>query len=136
MGKIIHETLSRQVIGVAMDVLNELKPGLDEKLYERALVIGLRKAGYTVDVQKIFPVFYREELIGELVPDLVVDNAIILDPKVVSSFSDTHVSQMIGYMAISGLDLAILLNFKNAKLEWKRVVRQEGRADAAPDLHA
>ena len=136
MGKIIHETLSRQVIGVAMDVLNELKPGLDEKLYERPLVIGLRKAGYMVDVQKIFPVFYREELIGELVPDLVVDNAIILDPKVVSSFSDTHVSQMIGYMAISGLDLAILLNFKNAKLEWKRVVRQEDRGAAAPDLHA
>ena len=57
MGKILHEAVSRGVIGVAMDVLNELKPGLDEKLYERALIIGLRRNGYSVDSQKIYPVF-------------------------------------------------------------------------------
>lgn len=46
MGKIIHEQLSRAIIGMAMEVLNQLKPGLDEKLYERALVIELRRAGH------------------------------------------------------------------------------------------
>ena len=43
MGKLIHEELSREIIGAAMDVLNEMKPGLDEKLYERAMVIELRR---------------------------------------------------------------------------------------------
>jgi GxxExxY protein len=136
MERIIHEALSRKIIGAAMDVLNELKPGLDEKLYERALTIELVSAGHTVDVQKIFPVFYRGEVIGELIPDMVVDNAIVLDPKVVSTFSDVHVSQMIGYLAITGLELAILLNFKNARLEWKRVVRQSNGGEDFPDLHS
>ena len=45
------------------------------------------------------------------------------DPKVVSAFTDTHVAQMLGYLAITGLQLALLLNFKEAKLQWKRVVR-------------
>ncbi len=43
MSKMIHEDLSRIVIGVAMEVLNELKPGLDEKLYERAMIIEVRR---------------------------------------------------------------------------------------------
>ena len=41
----------------------------------------------------------------------------------VTAFSETHIAQMIGYLAITGLHLALLLNFKQAKLEWKRVVR-------------
>ena len=132
----IHEELSGKVIGAAMDVLNELKPGLDEKLYERAMVIELRRKGHTVEAQRLFPVFYRAELIGDLVPDLVIDNAIVVDVKVVSAFTETHVAQMIGYLAISGLELALLLNFKNARLDWKRVVRQQKRESIDPDLLA
>jgi GxxExxY protein len=47
----------------------------------------------------------------------------VVDPKVVTTFHETHLAQMLGYLNISGLRLALLLNFKNAKLEWKRVVR-------------
>lgn len=120
----IHEELSGKIIGAAMAVLNELGPGLDEKLYERALVIGLRKRQQRVDQQKSFPVYYAGELIGSLVPDLIVDDLVIADPKVVEGFHDTHIRQMIGYLAITKLKLALLLNFKRAKLEWKRVVRE------------
>jgi GxxExxY protein len=80
MGKIIHEQLSGAIIGIAMEVLNELNPGLDEILYERAMVIELRRQGYTVAVQNSFPGFYRAELIGTLIPDLIVDNSVIVDP--------------------------------------------------------
>ena len=55
MGKIIHEQLSGAIIGIAMEVLNELKPGLDEVLYERAMVIELRRRGHEVAVQNHFP---------------------------------------------------------------------------------
>jgi GxxExxY protein len=120
----IHEELSGKIIGAAMAVLNELGPGLDEKLYERALVIELRKGGHKVDRQKSFPVHYAGELIGTLVPDTIVDDLVIADPKVVEAFTETHVRQMIGYLAITRPQLALLLNFKHAKLQWKRIVRE------------
>ena len=78
----IHEELSGEIIGAAMAVLNELKPGLDEKLYERAMIIELKHRGHIVSVQNSFPVSYRGELIGNLVPDLIVDNAVIVDSQV------------------------------------------------------
>jgi GxxExxY protein len=136
MRKIIHEELSGVIIGVAMEVLNELKPGLDEKLYERAITIELKRRGHQISVQSSFPVFYCGELIGNLFPDLIVDDAMIVDPKVVTCFTEAHIAQMIGYLSITGLHLALLLNFKNSRLEWKRVLRPlEAGEQEAPDLH-
>ena len=135
MGKILHEELSGAIIGIAMEVLNELKPGLDEALYERAMAIELGRRGHLVEAQRSFPVFYRDELIGTLIPDLIVDSSVIVDPKVVSAFNEAHVAQMIGYLNITGLELALLLNFKNARLDWKRVVRRQPQSDDdIPDL--
>ena len=120
-----------------MEVLNALRPGLDEKLYERALTLERKRRGHVVSVQRSFPVWYRGELIGNLVPDLIIDNTIIVDPKVAVCFTETHVAQMIGYLNITGLDLALLINFKNARLEWRRVLRpQENEEDTQSDLHA
>ena len=133
----IHEELSGKIIGAAMAILNELKPGLDERLYERALIIELKHRGHVVSVQRSFPVFYRGELIGNLIPDLIVNEAVIVDAKVVACFTETHVAQMIGYLSITGLDLALLINFKNARLEWKRVLRrQQADEGVPPDLHS
>jgi GxxExxY protein len=120
--ELIHQELSKSIIGAAMSVLNQLKPGLDEKLYERAMVIELQKRGHRVEQQRDFPVYYEEQHIGTLIPDLIVDDLVVADPKVVSAFNETHTAQMLGYLNITGLKLALLLNFKNSKLEWKRVV--------------
>jgi len=115
------EELTKSIIGAAMNVLNQLRPGLDEKLYERALVIELAKQGLACDQQKQHPVFYDGQLIGNLIPDLIVNKTVIVDPKVVNTFNDTHISQMLGYLKITGLKTALLLNFKYAKLLIKRV---------------
>jgi GxxExxY protein len=120
---LVHEELSQSIIGAAMTVLNTLKPGLDEKLYERALAIELRKRGHRVEQQRQFAVHYDGELIGTLIPDLIVDDLVIADPKVVTAFNEEHQAQMIGYLSITDLRLALLLNFKNARLTWKRIVR-------------
>lgn len=104
-------------MGAAMEVLNELKPGLDEKLYENALVIELQKRGHKVCQQENFSVHYKGHFIGRLVPDLIVDDLVIVDPKVVSRFNETHIAQMVGYLAKTGLKLAILVNFKYSKLQ-------------------
>lgn len=106
-----------------MAVLNELRPGLDERLYENALLIELASRGHTVVQQREYPVHYCGQYIGKLVPDLIVDDMVIADPKVVTAFNDTHIAQMLGYLNITGLEVALLLNFKESKLGWKRVIR-------------
>ena len=123
MAELLHKELSESIIGAAMTVLNVLKPGLDEKLYERAMVIELRKRGHKVDQQTEFPVYYDGVQIGKLIPDLIVDDRVIADPKVVTQFAESELAQMLGYLSITGLSLALLLNFKYAKLDWKRVIR-------------
>ena len=124
MPELIHRELSKSIIGAAMTVLNELRPGLDEKIYERALVIELLARGHRVETQRQFEVYYKERLVGTLIPDLIVDDVVIVDPKVVTSFCDSHLAQMLGYLNITKLQLAILLNFKYSKLQWKRVVQE------------
>jgi len=118
-----HQELTGEIIGAAMAVLNELKPGLDEKLYENALVIELTARGHTVEQQREYPVHYRGHYIGKLIPDLIVDGKVITDPKVVTCFNETHIAQMLGYLNITGLEVALLLNFRESKLDWKRLVR-------------
>ncbi|MGD0400791.1 MAG: GxxExxY protein [Syntrophobacteraceae bacterium] len=119
----LHRELSESIVGAAMKVLNTLKPGLSEKAYENALVVELMKRGHTVQQQRRFEVRYEGILVDSLVPDLIVEDAVIADSKVVSAFNDTHIAQMMGYLAITDLRLALLLNFRHKDLRWKRVVR-------------
>jgi GxxExxY protein len=118
--KILHRELTEAIIGAAMKVLNTLKPGLDEKAYENALVIELTKRGRRVEQQKRFDVLYDGVVVDTLVPDLIVNELVVVDPKVTEDFTPTHLAQMMGYL---GLRVALLLNFKHADLRWKRVVR-------------
>ncbi len=121
----IHEELRGKIIGVAMAILNELKPGLDEKLYERALIIELKHRGHAVSVQRSFPVSYRGELIGNLIPDLIVNEAVIVDPRVVACFTETHVAQMIGYLNITRVGPCPSNQFQ------KRAIGMEARVASA-----
>ena len=133
------EELTRQIIGAAMAVLYELRPGLDEKLYENALVLELIARGHKVDQQREYPVKYRGHFIGKLIPDIIVDDTIVVDPKVLTAFTESHTAQMLSYMNITGLEVALLLNFKESKLTWKRFVagasekKRQDPGDA--DLH-
>lgn len=115
------EALTEKIIGAAHKVLFALKPGLDEKLYERALVIKLEKLGLRCESQRKFDVCYEGQNIGVLIPDLIVESLVIVDAKVVTSFNDSHLAQMLGYLNITGLKTALLLNFKYARLGIKRV---------------
>jgi GxxExxY protein len=110
-------------VGAAMKVLNTLRPGLKEKAYENALVIELRNRGRVVEQQRQFPVRYEGVIVDTLIPDLIVDGRVIVDPKCVTDFSDAHVAQMIGYLAITELRVALLFNFNQPTLRWKRIVR-------------
>jgi GxxExxY protein len=113
--------LTEKIIGAGHKVLFALKPGLDEKIYERALVIELTNQGLRCESQRQFKVHYEGELIGTLIPDLIVESRIIVDSKVCAGFTESHLAQMLGYLNITGLKIALLLNFKSASLGIKRV---------------
>ena len=121
--KFLHRELSESIIGACMRVLNTLRPGLSEKAYENALVVELGNRGHVISQQSRYDIHYEGVLVDTLVPDLIVDEKVIVDAKVVEELNNTHIAQMIGYLAITGLQLAILANFKHTEFRWRRVIR-------------
>jgi len=114
--------LTYEIVGCAMEVLNELGHGLNEKPYENALVVefGLRKIPAVQ--QSRFGVIYKGVPVGEFVPDLIVRGTVIVDTKVIEKIGDIERGQMINYLRITKLHVGLILNFKRPKLEWERLV--------------
>ena len=117
-----------QVVGCAMEVINELGHGLREKTYEKALIVEFKTNNIFFSRQKIYSVFYKKVHIDNYIPDLLVNDRLIVEIKVVENICDEHIGQVINYLKISGCSLGLILNFKHSKLEWKRVIYTEGEA--------
>jgi len=111
-----------QIVGSAIEVLNGIGHGLHEKPYENALVIefGIRKILFRQ--QPIYDVLYKGHNVGLFVPDLIVFEAVVVDTKVIDRINDAERGKMINYLRITKLRVGIILNFKNPKLEWERMV--------------
>jgi GxxExxY protein len=118
----LYKAESRQIIGSAMDVLNEIGHGFHEKPYENALVIEFRLRGIACLQQKQFDILYKKEKVGDYIPDLIAYETIVVDTKVIERITDREIGQMMNYLKVTGLSLGYILNFKHAKLEWKRVI--------------
>ncbi|MEO0475056.1 MAG: GxxExxY protein [Planctomycetota bacterium] len=116
--------LTEQVIGCAYAVSNTLGAGFLEKVYENALVLELREAGFHVTQQHPVNVLYRGEVVGEYVADLFVDQRLIIEIKAVKGIEQVHVAQCINYLRATNHHIGLLLNFAKPKLEVKRLVHQ------------
>jgi GxxExxY protein len=114
---------SYAIIGCAMHVHNELGPGLREKPYENALVIAIRNKGLKAEAQKPFPILYCGQAVGDCIPDITVSRNLLVDVKSIDLIGDNEIAQMLNYLRISGLKVGLIINFKNSKLEWQRIVR-------------
>ncbi len=82
---------SRQVVGIAMEVLNEIGHGFHEKPYENSLVVEFRLRNIPFLQQKQFDIFYKSEKVGEYVPDLIVFVRIVVDTKVIEKMTDREI---------------------------------------------
>ncbi|RKX42316.1 MAG: GxxExxY protein [Verrucomicrobia bacterium] len=111
-----------QVVGCAMEVLNELGHGLLEKPYENALVVEFGLRGIPFRQQPRFDVLYKGISVGEYIPDLITHGQLVVDTKVIDRITDHEIGQMMNYLKITGLKVGVIINFKHAKLEWKRIV--------------
>jgi GxxExxY protein len=117
-----------QIVGAAIEVLNGLGHGFHEKPYENALVVECGLRGIPLQQQPRYDLVYKQVKIGEYVPDLIVFGAVVVDTKVVESIGDYESGQMLNYLRISDLQVGVILNFKRAELEWKRMVLTRSNA--------
>jgi GxxExxY protein len=110
------------IIGSAFAVLNEVGHGYHEKPYENGLAVEFECRGIPLFQQPRYPIFYRNVQISEFVPDLIAFEKIIIDTKVIDRITDHEIGQMLNYLKVTGLPVGLILNFKNSKLEVRRVV--------------
>src|SRR5688572_9247951 len=116
--------LAHAVIGAAIEVHKQWGPGLTEGLYEAALCSEMRRRRIPFVKQPIVPVMYKDELVGECRLDLLVDGRLIIELKAVSALDPLHTAQVITYLKVMKLGLALLINFNTIILKdgIKRIV--------------
>ncbi len=120
--KLLLKAETEKIIGFAFEVLNEVGHGLNEKIYENSLTVLFKLNNIVFDQQRRFPVFFRGVEVGEFVPDLIVFGSVIVDTKAIDRITDHERGQMLNYLRITKLRVGLILNFKNARLEFERVV--------------
>ena len=120
--KLFLKAETEKIIGFSFDVLNEIGHGLNEKIYENSLVVLFKQNQITFDQQRRFPVLFRGVIVGEFAPDLIVFGSVIVDTKVIDRITDHERGQMLNYLRITKLRVGLILNFKNARLEFERIV--------------
>src|SRR5437016_4371716 len=78
-----------QIVGCAMEVLNELGHGLSEKPYENALTVEFKIRGILFDQQRRFEVLYKGQHVGEFIPDLIAFSSVVVDAKGIDQITGT-----------------------------------------------
>lgn len=117
------DELSGRVIGAAMRVHAVLGPGFTEAVYQNALALEMTLDGIPFERELKLEVRYRGELVGHYRVDLLVDGKLILELKAVQAILPEHEVQVVNYLAATGLERALLLNFGARSLQVKKKFR-------------
>ncbi len=119
-----HEQITKSVIRCAFEVINELGAGFLESVYEKALLLALRQKGLSAVAQHPVKVIFRGQCVGDFYADLFVEEKVIVELKAVKAISPEHQAQIINYLNATGIEVGLLINFGNPKLEFKRFTRK------------
>ena len=108
--------ISRLIIGYAIEVHKQLGPGLLESAYQECLYYELKKAKLKVEKQVALPIIYKEMRLdhGYRI-DLLVEDKVVVELKVVDAIIDVHEAQILTYLKLGDYKLGLLINF-NVKL--------------------
>ena len=107
----LHQELTKKIIGCAYMVHNTLGAGFLEKVYEQALMLELKVSGLVVESQVPLSVIYRDQIVGEYYADLIVDDKVIRELKAVDVLKKAHEVQLVNYLVATGMDVGVLINF-------------------------
>jgi GxxExxY protein len=117
--------ITEKIIGCAFEVINELGAGFLESVYEKAFAIALQDKGLRVKCQHPIHVRFRQRIVGEFYADFFVDEKVIIELKVAKAIAPEHQAQTINYLKATGIEVGLLINFGNPKLEYKRFTRHK-----------
>lgn len=120
--------LTEKVIGCAFKVANTLGSGFLEKVYENALAYELRKSGVIVDQQIAIQVRYDGELVGDFYADLLIEHKLLVELKAVKALDQVHKAQCINYLKATSMEVCLLINFGNPKIEYHRLTNSHKNA--------
>lgn len=118
-----HEELTRAIIGCAMIVHRGLGPGYLESVYQNALAWELRSARIPIECEHRIEVRYRSALVGEFVADMVIAGVVLVELKAVRALAPAHEAQLVNYLAATGIEIGLLINFGADRLAFKRKTR-------------
>lgn len=118
-----HKELTERIIGCAFKVYKEMGFGFLESVYEKCLLIELRNQGLPTESQSPVVVHYHEEIVGEFVVDLLVTDLVVIELKSVRSLVTAHEVQLVNYLKATRLDVGLLINFGETKVDVKRKTR-------------
>ena len=118
-----YQGLTEKIIGCAYRVYNKMGFGFLESVYEKCMLIELGKEGLGVEAQKPITVFYENDIVGEFVADIIVENTVILELKSVKRIVQAHEVQLVNYLVATGKPVGLILNFGERKVEIKRKVK-------------
>lgn len=106
-----------------MEVHNELGPGMLEIVYKEAVEWEFNQRGISFQREKEFPVQYKNVVLPhKFYADFVVFNAVILEIKAQKAIADEHFKQTINYLALSKLQIGLIINFGESSLKFRRVI--------------
>ncbi len=117
----IHLTLTHNILRCCFEVMQELSSGFLESVYQNALLIALKDHGMNAYSGKPFDVYFRDKKVGCFIPDIIVENTVIIELKCVSILISEHQAQLINYLKTANLPIGLLVNFGNRKLQYKRL---------------
>ena len=124
-----HTALTEAIIGAFFDVYNELRSGLRESVYERAMVVALRDRRIPVEQQVGLTVHFRGNPVGAFRADLVVAKTVLVELKALPAIERDHMAQTLNALRATGLQVGLILNF-GPTAQIKRVIFT--RKDEAP----
>ena len=111
--------ITQKIIGCAIEVHKNLGPGLLESAYEECLSYELIKRGLNINRQKATPVVYKEiKLECGYRIDILVENVVVVELKVVDEFNPVHEAQILTYMKFAKKTLGLLINFNVTALKY------------------
>ena len=116
-----HKDFTEKIINAFYTVYNELGRGFLESVYENAMIIELELRNLKVEKQKKIDVHYKESIIGEFRPDIIVNDSIIIELKAISKLRPEHEAQILNYLKATKIEVGLLLNFGD-KPQFKRMV--------------
>ncbi len=121
--ELLHKDLTAKILEACFEVSNELGAGFLESVYGKALLVALRQKGIKAEGQIPLAVIFRDEVVGEFVADILVENKVILELKAAKVLAPEHQAQLINYLKATGIEIGLLVNFGKRKLEYRRLHR-------------